>query len=243
MKEKNLFRVQPILIGEFGPVREDIRFRGGNPHNQIQVPSYLFYLESGANQIIVDTGFYVSKQTTQLTGLQCQSEGILKILEEHSIDPRDIEMVICTHLHWDHIGNLKVFNKAKIVCQRSEIAWAFSYPNWEIGYLKEFLQDFWNIPERIIAVDGKTTLQEGLTLVKVGGHTPGSQAVVVETPSGKVIIPGDLVMSYENLEKEWPIGLFWNLGECIEGMKWIKEEKARVLPGHDWNILNKGLMV
>ena len=47
-------------------------------------------------------------------------------------------------------------------------------------------------------------------------------------------------MSLKNLDQEWPIGLFWSLEECIRGMRWLKEQEALVLPGHDWKVMDIG---
>lgn len=242
MTKGTLFRVKPLLIGEFGPIRGDVKFRGGDPLEESMVPSYLFYLESAEKRIVVDTGFGPPEMFSQRAKLRCRSEGVLRVLERDGIDPESIDFVICTHLHWDHIGNVGVFRKAKIVCQRSELAWAFSPPPWEIGYERDFLRNIWEAANRVVAVDGRVVLLENLLLVKVGGHTPGSQVVEVNTSLGRVIIAGDLVMCFENLEKEWPIGLFWDLQECVEGIQWLKEQKALVLPSHDWKVLDMGLI-
>lgn len=236
MKRKNFFRVKPILVGEFGPVREDIKFRGGDPFKAETVPSYLFYLESGEKHIVVDTGLNPSQETAQLVGLECKGEDLADLLQQESIDPEKVDLVICTHLHWDHVGNLELFRKARIVCQRSEIGWAFSPPHWEMGYLRVFLEPLWEASERILAVDGNMKLFEGINLIKVGGHTPGSQVVEVDTAEGKVVIAGDLIMSFENLQREWPIGLFWSLEECMRGIRYLREQDVLVLPGHDWKV-------
>ncbi len=238
LPKKGLFKVKPVLVGEFGPVREDIKFRGGNPSEGSAVPSYLFYLESEEYRVVVDTGFDPLRIPPNLAGLQFKGRDVLRVLEEEGIDPKVVDFVICTHLHWDHIGNVKVFERAKIVCQRSEVAWAFLPPFWEVGYEKEPLESLWKATDRLVVVDGEATLVKGLSVRKVGGHTPGSQVVEVETSAGRVIIAGDLVMCVENLEKDWPIGLFWSLPECVEGMKWLKMQDALVLPGHDWKVLN-----
>lgn len=240
LSEKAFFKIRPVLVGEFGPVREDVKFRGGNPSEGNVVPSYLFYLESKEHRVVVDTGFDFSKIPPRLANLQYKGRDISQVLEEEGIDPKAVDFVICTHLHWDHVGNVRVFERAKVVCQRSEVAWALLPPFWEIGYEKEPLESLWKAIDRLVVIDGEAVLARGLSVRKVGGHTPGSQVVEAETVTGKVIIAGDLVMCLENFEKDWPIGLFWSLPECIEGMKWLKRQEALVLPGHDWKVLSMG---
>ncbi|MEO0278703.1 MAG: N-acyl homoserine lactonase family protein [candidate division WOR-3 bacterium] len=233
-----LFKLRPVLVGEFGPVREDIKFRGGSPFEKDMVPSYLFYLESSEKRVVVDTGF--TEASLQQMGLQGKSEGILCVLEREGVNPESVDLVICTHLHWDHIGNLRAFPKAKIICQRSEIVLALLPPFWEVGYERSLSRCIWEVSDRVVAINGRMSLLDGLSVTRVGGHTPGSQVVEVNTSVGKVIIAGDLIMCFENLDKEWPVGLFWNLEECIEGIQWLKSQKALVLPGHDWRVLDIG---
>ena len=57
--EENIrfWKITPVLTGSFGMVRDDIKYEGGDPEISGYVPSVLFLLESGGEQVIVDTGF------------------------------------------------------------------------------------------------------------------------------------------------------------------------------------------
>ena len=57
MKKKCFWTVTPVMTGRFGMVRDDIKYQGGDPYICGYVPSVLFLLESGEQQVIVDTGF------------------------------------------------------------------------------------------------------------------------------------------------------------------------------------------
>jgi glyoxylase-like metal-dependent hydrolase (beta-lactamase superfamily II) len=49
------------------------------------------------------------------TSSQENREELIKDLNELNLSPEDIKMVILTHNHWDHIGNLSLFKNAKVI--------------------------------------------------------------------------------------------------------------------------------
>ena len=58
-------------------------------------------------------------------------------------------------------------------------------------------------------------ITDGVSVHLLGGHTPGTQVVLLDTEAGRVCIPGDLVPFYKNLELNWPMGAFFDLqGVC-----------------------------
>jgi len=237
-REEVKFKVKPILAGKFGPVRDDIKYRNGNPSLQEMVPSYIFHAESGSLNVIVDMSFGSVEKCIRMMGLKCERKGSLEeILRNNGVDRSKVDTVICTHLHWDHAGNGKLFPNAKIICQREELNWAIAPPGWEPGYSKAFSDEIIEVADRIMPVDGNIALYDGLELVKLGGHSPGSQAVVINTDNGKVVIAGDIAMTYRNIEDLIPIGLLCNLEECVRGINWLKSQNAIILPGHDWKVM------
>jgi len=233
------YEIKPILVGTFGPVTDNIKYRNGDPKKQSMVPSYVFYIKSENLNILVDMGFSSIEKCEKLTGLKCKrTDSFENILKSNRIDPAEIDTVICTHLHWDHAGNGKLFRNAKIICQRDELSWALSPPMWEPGYSKDFSKEIVEVVDQIEPVNGNVIIYEDLKVIKLGGHTVGSQAVLVNTIKGEVIIPGDLIMTYRNYKESIPIGLFTNLNECINAIQWLKSKNATVLPGHSWETLN-----
>ena len=53
------------------------------------------------------------------TSSEENQDELIKDLEEIGLKPKDINIVLITHSHWDHIGNLKLFSKSKIISFRN----------------------------------------------------------------------------------------------------------------------------
>ncbi len=232
------YEVQPIKIGSFGPVKECIKFINGSYEQEEMVPSFVYHVRSSEHNILIDLGFSEVEKCQELTGLNCERDKSYKeILLENNIDCREIDTIICTHLHWDHAGNGKLFPNARIICQKEEISNALTSPSWASGYSQDFARDIIDVIDQFEPVEGNTEIYDGLQVIKIGGHSSGSQLVVINGKQNKIIVTGDVVMTVRNIKEEIPIGLYTNLKECVNAIKWIKSQNAVIYPGHDSNFI------
>jgi len=147
--------------------------------------------------------------------------------------------LILTHLHWDHAGNFDLFPNAEVLCQNEEYQWMCRTKNWEIGYPDWCAENIMQNPGRFHFLDSDYEVAPGLHIMKYGGHTPGSQMIKVETQNGTCIIPGDNVMSYENVEQNIPVGLMTNLLVCMAAIEKIQKDAVMYTPSHDWLTIEK----
>jgi glyoxylase-like metal-dependent hydrolase (beta-lactamase superfamily II) len=67
------------------------------------------------------------------------------------------------------------------------------------------------VGDRFDVIDGDATLEPGLRAIKLGGHTPGQMATVVETAAGRVCLASHAAYNYRNLEPNRRSGSFWDL--------------------------------
>jgi glyoxylase-like metal-dependent hydrolase (beta-lactamase superfamily II) len=104
----------------------------------------------------------------------------------------DVEAVVLTHLHTDHVGWAvpadSPFPNARVVVQSAEVA-AFKNARQE-GVLLQPLRE----QGRLHVVDGDTDLGPGVKIISTPGHTPGHQSVLVEGGDESVLITGDLLV-------------------------------------------------
>jgi glyoxylase-like metal-dependent hydrolase (beta-lactamase superfamily II) len=233
--------VYPLLIGKLD-AREDILFRGGDPGKVVPFFSYCHLIVDEDDKILVDTGFgdVEYARTYMDTNLTWNSSmSIETILEERHVSPDDINRIILTHCHWDHVGGLSLFGNATIYCQRDEISWAFQSPDWRGGqYPSAFSKYIVDIRERLILIDGDAVLKDSVSVRKVGGHSPGSQIIFLHSGNREVIITGDAVFYYDNIDKNIPTGSYYDLHESMDTVHLLRYEIRKnpgliVLPGHD----------
>ncbi|XP_036367191.1 metallo-beta-lactamase domain-containing protein 1 isoform X1 [Octopus sinensis] len=126
---------------------------------------------NGPHKIIVDTGNPWDK------------EDIIQGLAKHAVLPSDIDYVVCTHGHLDHVGNLNLFTNAIYIV------------SYDICIRNRYLMhDFKEgIPYEI---------DDYVEVIATPGHTGEDVSVIVKsTPLGVVAITGDLFECQEDLEK------------------------------------------
>ena len=137
--------------------------------------------------------------------------------------------VFVTHCHGDHYDYFPAFPGARLVVNQTE--WENSRDS-----LPPAVRDALAArPEAVLAVKDEEVLP-GIRTVPLGCHTEGSQGVLVRTHLGPVLICGDVVYVYENIEQDRP-GRSPDPKACLESMAKIRSLADIVLPAHDPEVL------
>lgn len=230
--------------------REAIVFRAsGEP--PISVPMIMFVIRSAGRVVVVDTGGPTDvERVVAHHGLpyHCDpDENPVAVLESVGLVPEDIDIVVNTHLHWDHASNNHLFTRAEHWVQRAELDYAVhpAPPNHQTYEVTREIKPLWlDTLDRMRLADGQHDLLEGLTLIPLPGHSPGSQGVAVTTAEGKYLIAGDCVNTYENLlgTTEKPprmSGGYTDMVAFAESLDRIQREKWTVIPSHDHAVVDR----
>ena len=172
----------------------------GNPKMQTAVNAYL--INTGSHLVLVDTG------AAKLFG---PSLGyVLQNMKAAGYEPAQVDTVIITHLHGDHMGGLNdasgqpLFSKAEIwVAQADSDFWlsqkvADGAPT-EVQPFFKMVRD--SAAPYLASGQWKTFVEgsilvPGIQAVKANGHTPGHTAYAVESEGQKLLIWGDLVHAH-----------------------------------------------
>jgi len=176
-------------------------------------------------------------------------------LLQMGVKPEEIEILILTHLHWDHCGQADKFPNARIFVAREEFKYAMCpLPPNQPGY--EALQlgmdpIFLRVIRQMEYLDqSEREIIPGLKVFPAPGHTPGSIAVEVMTGEGPCIIAGDAVNVYANLKGDpahnlpfLMYGSYVDLAAAWRSMEQIYRRAQfdlnRVIPGHDPEVLRR----
>lgn len=174
------------------------------------------------------------------------NQNLREQLKVYNLSPEDIDCVILTHLHWDHAYGVLELPNAQVILQKEELRYAIDPLEkdrvvYEVS-IKDRLPFFFQFYHRMKTVEGDFELFDGLWLVTLPGHTPGSQGVLVETINGKFLIAGDIIGRKENWERKLLSGIAHNKEDYLKSFEKIESLSAQVLPSHDysaWNLLGE----
>lgn len=172
-------------------------------------------------------------------------EGLTAKLREVGLTVDDINLLILSHLHYDHAGNIKLFKNTKaganILISEAEAREAFVKANLSPDgvsgayFRPEFTMD--GIAYRLL--DQDTDLSDSIHLFIQRGHTPGVIGMIVKTEhNGNFIFPSDAIYSAYNFGP--PVAL---PGLCVDPESYkeniqrvanLKEQyHAQLVFGHD----------
>lgn len=89
---------------------------------------------------------------------------------------------------------------------------------------------------RVAMHDGEDELAPGLTIRRVGGHTPGMQIVRLMTRRGWVVVASDAMHFYANRETGVPFAILVDVREYMAGwqvLEQLADSPDHIIPGHD----------
>jgi N-acyl homoserine lactone hydrolase len=169
--------IAPVLVAEL---------LAGNE----RMPVYVHVIDHPDGRVLVDTGM------TQLHPLVADMDPMLTPLSAQAdVDLSSIDLVVNTHLHFDHCGGNHLFSGKPVYVQRQELEDARTKDDYTI-------REWVDAPDvHYVPVDGELELLPGLRLLPAPGHTPGSQVVVVERGGQSVVICGDTAVFFGELDE------------------------------------------
>jgi len=241
------YTITPVSVGTLTIDKSQLMW-GQGFGTKYQIPVLMFYVEGGGKRILVDTGCSAPESAAKYhyPFIRKPEEDPTRALEAIGVNPAEIDIVVATHLHWDHCYNHELFTNARFFIQRIELQYAAApYPIFANAYEAPTAG---MIPPysktKFEVLDGDFDLADGLKIVFAPGHTPGMQCVVVSTAKGTYYIAGDNVALYENLEgnrfgRPIPGINFINLGDYYETFRRMDRLADHVLPGHDLKVLDQ----
>ncbi|MEW2508089.1 MBL fold metallo-hydrolase [Amycolatopsis sp. NPDC047767] len=172
--------------------------------------SQSFLVRSGGRTILVDTGIGNGKPRPGVPPFDHLDTGYLTNLAALGVRPQDVDLVVCTHLHPDHIGwNTTLedgvwrptFPHATHLLPKADfdllsgLAKSGDAPD-PLGYVTGFLDSIAPVVEHAETQlwDGEDhVIDEALRLVAVPGHSPGAAAVTISSGGDHALLAGDLV--------------------------------------------------
>ena len=229
-----VYRIRPLPINRINLPKEFMTHYHGFGE-RVNIVNYSWYIEGSKENIIIDTGStakLLNWRFAKAEDIQTPEEALKPL----GLKPKDIDIVIFTHMHFDHIHLAKKFENAKFVVQKKELEFAKNpNPIQAVDYFRKVLDLNYEV------VNGDIEIVTDVKLLLTPGHTPGCQSVVIRTEKGVAVITGFCCID-ENFNPPEEIkkylhmlipGIYMNDMEMYNSMLRVKEVADIVIPLHE----------
>lgn len=195
-----LFKIYPLKVAEImAPL--GVLAMMGDMQSFVTAPVFIFYLEGGSKKILVDAGVAAPGADGLIHGFPVTGggeQGIRQALASVGVSPEEIDILVLTHLHFDHCATAHLFENAKIIVQKKEWQTAFNpVPVARAVYEQPLFSHLENM--NLALIDGESEIVQGVSTLLLPGHTQGMQGLCIDTQKGKAVIAGDLAYCNYNL--------------------------------------------
>jgi glyoxylase-like metal-dependent hydrolase (beta-lactamase superfamily II) len=226
--------------------RRSDNFLGGDPHDGPMPMDYFIWLaRNDERTILIDTGFDAAIAAKRKRTLVREPHEGLALM---GVKAADIQNIIITHLHNDHVGTFFDFPNALLHLQDTEMSYATGRCMCDAGLARPYEAD--HVAEvvklvfknRVVFHDGEDEIAPGISVHLIGGHSAGLQAVRVHTKRGWVALASDSAHYYENVEKRRCFPVVYHVGQMVEGynkLNRLADSPKHIVPGHDPLVLKR----
>jgi glyoxylase-like metal-dependent hydrolase (beta-lactamase superfamily II) len=211
---------------------------------QITIPISMWVLDHPKGLVVIDTGnnvavsdgkcksYWVAGLCDFLKPSQTRADVIDMQLQKLGYSADKVKVVITSHAHLDHIGNIKMFPKAVHAIQKKELYQAWWPEKFQRG--GAFVMGDYDgaaVDFNYLALEGDYDLfgDGSVVILSTPGHTLGHQSVKVTLPeTGTVLISQDAIWMQANLDG-YPAGLNYSILDYTNSVNRLK--MARDLQG------------
>jgi glyoxylase-like metal-dependent hydrolase (beta-lactamase superfamily II) len=166
------------------------------PGQAKEITSSCYLIRHGNRYMLWDTGLTArligNRQDNPAQTIELKRT-ILDQLKQIGVRPDQIEIIGISHYHSDHIGQAASFPKAKLLIGRGDLD-ALKAKPVRAGLEPDLLKPWLTGGSSIVAADGDVDIfHDGrVVMLKMPGHTPGHNALLVRLAGGNVLLTGDL---------------------------------------------------
>lgn len=202
-----------------------------NELNQIELRTDPILVQKEGINLLIDSGIGSGRLTDKQKrnfGVTAESN-VIASLNELGLKAEDIDYVLMTHLHFDHVSGLtklendelvSVFSHAKIIT--STIEWnEMREPN--IRSANTYWKDNWlAIEKQVVPFEGKTEPVPGIEMIHTGGHSDGHSIVKIQDNGDMILHMADLMPTHAHSNPLWVLAYDdYPMNSIQQKQKWL----------------------
>ena len=184
-----------------------------NEHGEIEFPYCLFALRSQGQLVLADTGIGPGPHPTRGN----RTGDLMNQLGLKGISPEDVDVVVHTHMHFDHVGWNVTYENGKPTPTFPRARYIAPQKDWDYYTQPQVLAESEHVRDQVVAlremglldlVDGEHSVTPEISTIPTPGHTPGHQCILITSQGARGIIVGDVFhMSVQVQEPGWSVGV------------------------------------
>ena len=182
--------------------------------NRVNMVTRSLLLVSDEKKILIDTGNGTKweEKYKQIYDINTDQYNIEKSLGKYGFSSEQITDVICTHMHFDHIGGNTKIKSGEVVPTFPNAKYWISEENWKLANhpsqkdAGSFIEHDWKVlaeNQMIEIIDGREPFIEGIDTIVTHGHTPGLLHPIVSDGSNKLFYGADIFPMVAHIPIPW----------------------------------------
>ncbi|MCF8038528.1 MAG: MBL fold metallo-hydrolase [Desulfohalobiaceae bacterium] len=181
--------------------------------------SSVVLLEGRGQRILFDTGSYGDRPL------------LLQRLESQGLCLEDIDALVISHFHFDHMVNIELLTEQQLFLHSRELDYIKTRAFAETGDPFVPLTHVRLYQDRLIPVEDGQILFPGLRIVHLPGHTPGTMGLYLEQED--ILLTSDAVKNAADFLQGRPPPCFYSETEALKSYDRVRSLTPHILPGHD----------
>jgi glyoxylase-like metal-dependent hydrolase (beta-lactamase superfamily II) len=125
-----------------------------------------------------------------------KAEGTIAALASAGYTPEQIDVVVLTHMHGDHIGGLHQADGTPTYPNARYVTGAAEYEEWDFSGNDTFETQVRPLEDQIEYLDPNGAVASGITAIEAFGHTPGHMGYMLDSDGKQLLIGGDFANHY-----------------------------------------------
>ena len=201
--------------------------------NRIAVAFNCYLVRTGSHNILIETGLGDKRDARARAHMNVPAvtESLPEALARRGVDPESIDIVINSHLHWDHVGGNTIlhgdsvspaFPRARYVASRGEWEHAHERHAHDAGSYLDANYDPLVESGQMTLVDGDHEVVPGVWMRRAPGHNRDMMAVTAESGGQTFCFLSDLVPTAAHVQPTWVAAFDLSPMETIDSkVRWL----------------------